>query len=153
MKADYLADLNKLVGKYEQKKAALLPVLHYMQEKEGLITPQVEADVAKFLEIPVVHVHQVVCFYHLFHQEKKGKCHFSVCETTACALLGADGIIDHLKSRLGIEPGETTKDGKFSLSVVECLGACEIAPMMQLNKEYKGLLNKKMVDELIDLHK
>jgi NADH:ubiquinone oxidoreductase subunit E len=56
--------------------------------------------VAKFLEIPVVHVHQVVCFYHLFHQEKKGKCHFSVCETTACALLGADGIIDHLKNHV-----------------------------------------------------
>ena len=153
MKAEYLSYLNKLVSKYEQKKAALLPVLHYVQEQEGLITPQIEADVAQFLEIPVVHVHQVVCFYHLFYQERKGKCHFSVCETTACALLGADDIIAHLRNRLGIEPGETTKNGKFSLSVVECLGACEIAPMMQLNKEYKGLLNKKMVDELIDIHK
>ncbi len=153
MKTEYLPELNKLVSKYEQKKAALLPVLHYVQEKEGLITPQIEADVAKFLEIPVVHVHQVVCFYHLFHQERKGKCHFSICETTACALLGADDIIAHLKARLGIEPGGTTPDGKFSLSVVECLGACEIAPMMQLNKEYRGLLNKKMVDELIEMHR
>lgn len=153
MKAEYLPDLDKLVAKYEQRKAALLPVLHYVQEKEGLITPEAESAVAAYIGIPVVHVHQVVCFYHLFHQERKGKCHFSVCETTACALLGAEDIIGHIKMRLGIEPGETTPDGKFSLSVVECLGACEIAPMMQVNKEYKGLLNKKMVDELIDLHK
>ena len=59
-------------------------------------------------------------------------------------------MIDHLKKRLGINPGETTTDGKFSLSAVECLGACEIAPMMQFNKEYKGFLNKKKLDELID---
>lgn len=153
MKAEYLPELDRLVGKYEQKKAALLPVLHYVQEKEGLISLQAEEDVAHYLEIPVVHVHQVVSFYHLFHEVKKGKCHFSVCETTACALLGAEDIIEHLQKRLGIKPGETTSDGKFSLSVVECLGACEIAPIMQLNKEYKGLLNKKMVDELIDLYK
>lgn len=153
MKAEYLNDLDKLVSKYEQKRASLLPVLHYIQEKEGLITSESEKEVASYLEIPVVHVHQVVCFYHLFHQVKKGKCHFSVCETTACALLGSDDIIAHLKKRLGIEPGETTEDGKFSLTVVECLGACEIAPMMQMNKEYKGLLNKKMVDELIELYK
>ena len=153
MKAEYLTVLDKLVAKYEQRRAALLPVLHYVQEQEGLITPALEEDVARYIGIPVVQVHQVVCFYHLFHQERKGKCHFSVCETTACALLGAEDIIGHIKSRLGIEQGETTPDGKFSFSVVECLGACEIAPMMQLNKEYKGLLNKKMVDELIDLYK
>ena len=62
-------------------------------------------------------------------------------------------IIDHLKTRLNLKPGETTKDGKFSLTVVECLGACEIAPVMQYNKEYKGLLNKKQIDELIDGNK
>ncbi len=118
-----------------------------------MITPQSEQAVADYLGVPVARVHEVVCFYHLYHREKKGKCHFAVCQTTACSLLGAEDVIKHLKERLGIEPGETTADGKFSLSVVECLGACEIAPMMQLNKDYKGCLNKKMVDELIDQHK
>jgi NADH-quinone oxidoreductase E subunit len=146
----FIEELNKITNKYEKKQAAMLPVLHAVQEREGLITPESEKAVAEYLGVPVARVHEVVCFYHLFHQEKKGKCHFSVCQTTACALLGAEDIIEHLKTRLGIEPGETTKDGKFSLSVVECLGACEIAPMMQCNKEYKGLLNKKKVDELID---
>ena len=147
---DFLEELWKITSRYEDKRAALLPVLHCVQEKEGLISPESEKAVAEFLEIPIVHVHEVVSFYHLFHQKRKGKCHFSVCQTTSCALFGAEEIIDHLKKRLGIKPGETTADGKFSLSVVECLGACEIAPMMQFNKEYKGFLNKKKVDELID---
>ena len=118
-----------------------------------MISSEAEKDIGEYLEIPVVHVHEVVSFYHLFHQKPKGKCHFSVCQTTACALLGAEDIVGHLKKRLGIKPGETTPDGKFSFNVVECLGACEIAPMMQFNKEYKGLLNKKKIDELIDQNK
>ena len=125
-------------------------MLHFVQEKEGLITSESEQKIGDYLNIPVVHVHEVVSFYHLFHQTKKGKCHFSVCQTTACALRGAEDIIGHIQKRLGIKAGETTSDGKFSLSVVECLGACEIAPMMQCNKEYKGFLNKKKIDELID---
>ena len=151
--ADYTQELDKITAKYEDKRAALLPVLHAVQEREGLISPASEQLIADYLGVPVVHVHEVVSFYHLFHQTRKGKCHFSVCQTTACALLGAEDIIEHIKKRLGIKPGETTADGKFSLSVVECLGACEIAPIMQCNKEYKGFLNKKKIDELIENNK
>lgn len=104
MKAEYLTVLDKLVAKYEQRRAALLPVLHYVQEQEGLITPALEEDVARYIGIPVVQVHQVVCFYHLFHQERKGKCHFSVCETTACALLGAEDIIGPIEPRFTRAP-------------------------------------------------
>ena len=150
MTADLLQEIDKIANKYEQKRAALLPALHLIQEKEGLISSESEKAIADYLGVPVVHVHEVVSFYHLFHQTKKGKCHFSVCQTTACALLGAEEIIEHLKTRLGIKAGETTADGKFSLSVVECLGACEIAPMMRCNKEYVGFLNKKKIDELIE---
>ncbi len=150
MTQEILQQIDKITSNYEQKQAALLPVLHLVQEKEGLISPEAEKEIADYLGIPVVQVHEVVSFYHLFHQKLKGKCHLSVCQTTSCALLGAEDIIEHLKSRLGIKAGETTPDGKFSLSVVECLGACEIAPMMQCNKEYKGFLNKKNIDELIE---
>jgi len=127
-------------------------VLHCVQEKEGLVTPEAEANIAEYLEVPVVHVHEVVSFYHLFHQKKQGKCHFSVCQTTACALRGAEEVIAHIEERLNLKPGEMTPDGKFSLGVVECLGACEIAPMMQCNKDYKGFLNKKKIDEIIEEH-
>jgi NADH-quinone oxidoreductase E subunit len=128
----------------------LLPLLHCVQKKEGLITPQTEKNMAEYLDMPVVHVHEVVSFYHLFRQQKTGQCHFSVCQTTSCALQGAQEIIKYIEQRLNIKPGETTPDGKFSLSVVECLGACELAPMMQCNKEYKGFLDKKKIDELIE---
>ncbi|MBF0490168.1 MAG: NAD(P)H-dependent oxidoreductase subunit E [Candidatus Omnitrophica bacterium] len=148
--AELLQQLDKITSQYEQRRAALLPVLHAVQEDRGFISPESEADVAQYLGIPVVSVHEVVCFYHLFHRQKKGKCHFSVCQTTACALRGAEEIIEHIEKRLNIKSGETTPDGKFSLTRVECLGACETAPVMQNNKEYKGLLNKKMIDELID---
>lgn len=147
---DLQEQLDKITSQYEQKRAALLPVLHAVQEKEGLITPETETKIAKYLGLATVHVHEVVCFYHLFHQKKQGKCHFAVCQTTACALLGAEDLIHHMKERLKIKAGETTPDGKFSLDVVECLGACELAPMMQMNKDYKGFLNKKMIDEIID---
>ncbi len=130
-----------------------MPLLHLLQEKEGLITPETEKNIAEYLGVPVVHVHEVVSFYHLFHQKRTGKCHFSVCQTTACALRGAEDIIEYIEEHLNIKPGETTPDGKFSLEVVECLGACELAPVMQCNKEYKGFLDKKKIDELIEKHK
>jgi len=141
--------LDKITNKYERRGAALLPVLHALQDKEGLISPEAEKDVAEYLGIPVVHVHEVVSFYHLFHQEKLGKCHLSVCQTTACALRGSEDIIRYIEQKLNIKPGEITPDGKFSFDVVECLGACEMAPVMRCNKDYKGPLDKKKIDELI----
>ncbi len=127
-----------------------MPVLHAVQEKDGLITPEAQEDIAAYLGIPVVKVHEVVCFYHLFHQERKGKCHFSVCQTTACALRGSQEIIEYIEKKLNLKPGETTADGKFSLTVVECLGACEIAPVMQHNKDYVGCLTKEKINALIE---
>ena len=127
-----------------------MPVLRCVQEKEGLISPETEKNVAEYLGVPVVGVHEVVCFYHLFYQKRKGKCHFSVCQTTACALRGAEDVIGHIERRLNIKPGEITPDGKFSLSVVECLGACELAPIAQCNKKYEGFLSKKKIDEIIE---
>jgi NADH-quinone oxidoreductase E subunit len=148
---EYKQELDKITGTYQQKRVALLPLLRYIQEKEGLITPETEENIAEYLGVPVVGVHEVVCFYHLLHREPTGsKCHFSVCQTAACALRGAEDVIEHIEQRLNIKPGETTPDGKFSLSVVECLGACELAPVMQCNKEYKGFLDKKKIDEIID---
>ena len=151
--AEYLKELDKITGKYEQKRAALLPLLHWVQEREGLVTPETEKNLSEYLDVPVVHIHEVVSFYHLYHQEKLGKCHFSVCQTTACALRGSEAIIEYIEQKLKIKPGEKTPDGKFSFGVVECLGACELAPMMQCNKDYEGHLDKKKIDQLIEKHK
>lgn len=150
---EFRQQLDAIVAKYDKKQAGLLPVLHAIQGKEGFISPESEGAVAEYLGIPVVHVHEVVSFYHLLHKKPKGKCHFSVCQTTSCALLGGEEMIEYLKQKLGIEPGETTPDGKFSFSVVECLGACEIAPMMQCNEEYVGPLTREKIDEIIKRYK
>jgi len=147
--AELLKKLDKITAQYEQKRAALLPVLHAVQEEYHLITPEAEVEIAKYLGIAPVQVHEVVCFYHLFHREKKGKCHFAVCQTTACALRGSEEIIRFIEKTLNLKPGETTPDGKFSLTLVECLGACEIAPVMQHNKDYVGNLTKEKINELI----
>lgn len=146
---DIIPEFDKISSRYEDKKAALLPLLHLVQEKEGLVSKESEEFIANYLGMPVVHVHDVVSFYHLFCQKRQGRFHFSVCQTTSCSLLGAEDIVQHLKDRLGINPGETTPDGKFSFNTVECLGACEIAPMMTFNKEYKGFLTKEIIDKLI----
>lgn len=151
--AELKPEMDRITAQYESKRAALLPLLHLVQEKNGIISPEAEQEVADYLGLALAQVHEVVSFYHLFLQKRQGKCHFSVCQTTACSLLGAEELIEHLKKRLGIEEGETTADGKFSLGVVECLGACEIAPMMQCNKDYVGFLTKKMIDEIIEKNK
>ncbi len=142
--------LDAIVAKYDKKQAALLPALHLIQEKEGIISQESEKAVADYLGIPVVHVREVISFYHLLRRKPQGKCHFAVCQTTSCALLGGEEMIGYLKEKLGIQPGETTPDGKFSFSVVECLGACEIAPMMQCNEDYVGPLTKEKMDQLIE---
>ncbi len=142
--------MDKITSQYEIKRAALLPLLHLVQEKEGLISVEAEKEIADYLGVALSHVHEVISFYHLFRQKPQGKCHFSVCQTTSCSLLGGEEIIEHIEKRLNIKPGQVTPDGKFSLGVVECLGACEIAPMMQCNKDYIGPLNKKKIDEIIE---
>ncbi|MBF0511202.1 MAG: NAD(P)H-dependent oxidoreductase subunit E [Candidatus Omnitrophica bacterium] len=142
--------MDKIAGQYEVKRAALLPLLRFVQQKHGWITPEIEQNMAEYLEMPLVQVHEVVCFYHLLNQHKKGHCHLSVCQTTACSLRGADEMIQYISDKLKIRPGETTADGRFSLSVVECLGACDQAPVMQCNEEYVGLLDKKKIDKIVD---
>jgi NADH-quinone oxidoreductase subunit E len=146
---EFQEHLDAIIVKYDKKQAVLLPVLHAIQEKEGFISPESEKAVADYLGIPVVHVREVISFYHLLRRKPQGKCHFAVCQTTSCALLGGEEMIEYLKQKLGIQPGETTADGKFSFSVVECLGACEIAPMMQCNEEYVGPLTNEKIDEII----
>src|SRR5574341_1832986 len=148
--AELKAQLDKLVSQYETKRAALLPVLNLLQEKQGFISPEIESEVARFLNLPLMQVREVVSFYTLYYTELKGKHHFQVCRNLSCTLRGCEEIIEHLKSRLGIDVERNSSNGQFSLSTVECLGACEIAPMMQLNDQYIGNLTKKSIDELLN---
>ena len=142
--------LNEIVSQYEKKSAALLPSLHRVQEEYGFISEVHEKGVADFLEIPIARVREVISFYGMFHQEPLGSHHIKVCQTLTCYALGQPELLRHLKEKLGIEVGQTTKNKRFTLSTVECLGACEIAPMIQINKDNHGPLTHKKLDELLE---
>ena len=139
-----------ILARYETKRASILEILRLLQEEYGHISLKAEETVAEYLEIPAIDVREVMTFYSLFYDKPKAKTRFHICRTLSCSLRGAEEMIRHLESKLGIKAGETTPDGKFSLHKVECLGACEIAPMLQLNdSEYIGPLTKEKVEELI----
>lgn len=148
--APALADgIARLAGRYPSKQAALLPVLHLVQNERGRITLDDERSVAEALGIPAMTVHEVVSFYTMFRREPVGRYHLQVCTNVTCALSGGRTLLERLKSRLGIKLGETTADGKFTLTGVECLGACEQAPCLMVNFDYHGSLDAEALDALL----
>ncbi len=139
-----------IVTRYPKKEAALLPVLHAAQREFGYISSATEKSVAGLLDISPAKVHEVVTFYTMYNRQPVGRYHVQICANLSCSLLGAGSLIDHLSGKLGIQPGETTQDRKFTLSLVQCLGACEQAPCMMVNFEYYGNLDATKIDEILD---
>jgi NADH-quinone oxidoreductase E subunit len=147
--AEQLAEVARLQSLYPDRRGALLPVLHLAQDTFGYISLEVEAYVAGLFGLPAAHVHEVVTFYTLFFQQPKGRHVVSVCDNLTCHLMGAKAIVQHLRERLGVDVGETTGDGRVTLLTVECLCACEQAPMMQVDDRYEGLLTPDKVDQIL----
>jgi len=148
--AEQLAEVRRLQGIYPDKRAALLPVLHMAQDAFGYVSLEVEAYVATLIDLSPAHVHEVVTFYTLYFQQPKGRHVVSVCHNLTCHLLGAKGIIEHCERTLGIQVGETTPDGRVTLLSVECLCACEGAPMMQVDDRYEVTLTPEKVDRILE---
>lgn len=147
--ADQLAEVRRLQSLYPDRRGALLPVLHLAQETFGHISLEVEAYVAELFDLSPAHVHEVVTFYTLFFREPPGRHVVAVCHNLSCHLAGAPRIIDHLKARLGVDVGGTTDDGRVTLQAVECLCACEHAPMMQVDDRYEFDLTPEKVDRVL----
>lgn len=142
--------LEEVIARYPQKKAALLPVLHLVQQEVGYISSTEEEQVAALLDLKPIHVREVITFYTMYNRQPVGKYYIQVCSNLSCSLLGAQTLVDYLKEKLGIELGETTEDKKFTLTTVECLGACEQAPCMMVNYDYYGDLDQNRIDEILD---
>lgn len=135
----------------EQKRSALLPALHIVQnENQGFLTEDLMKEVAEILEITPLQVYEVATFYTMYNLKPIGRYHIQVCRTLPCALMGAEKLVAYLKEKLGIQHGETTADNLFTLSEVECLASCGTAPMMQINQTYYESLNKSKVDRILD---
>ena len=145
-----LNEVRRLQSLYPDKRGALLPVLHMAQETFGYISLESEEYVAGLFELSPAHVHEVVTFYTLYSREPKGRHVVAVCHNLSCHLAGAPEILAHVKARLGIEVGETTEDGRVTLQSVECLCACEAAPMMQVDDRYELNLTPANVDRILE---
>ncbi len=138
-----------ILSRYPRPQAALLPVLHCLQKERGFISPAEEQWVAERLRIKQIRVREVVTFYTMFLQRPVGRYHLQVCTNLSCALEGGDDLQAYLENRLGIRTGETTADGRFTLSQVECLGACDEAPCLMVNLDYHTRLDRDKVDRLL----
>ncbi len=134
---------------YERPKAATLPLLWLVQKNRGYISPDAEAWVAKHVGIAISHVREVVSFYNMYHTKPVGRRELRVCMSLPCVLKGSEHLLERIKERLKIAPGETTPGGEVTLTEVECLCACEMAPMAQLDERFVGPLEDKVVDALI----
>jgi NADH-quinone oxidoreductase subunit E len=145
-----LEKFNDIVARYPKKEAAMLPVLYLAQEEFGYIGPEAIDYVAKLMDQTPARVYGVVSFYTLFNMKPIGRHHIQVCRTLPCALRGAESVTNLIKQKLGIEPGQTTPDGRFTLSEVECLASCGTAPMMQINDDYYENLTEGKIDEILD---
>jgi len=145
--------LEKIIEKHKNTKGALIPILHEAQELYGYLPEEVQKVVAEKLGIPLTEVYGVVTFYTQFSLEPKGKYKVQICMGTACYVKGAEAIVDKLKEKLGINPGECTNDGKFSLDICRCLGACGLAPAMMINDKVHGSLTPELISGIIDSYK
>ena len=145
-----LEEIRDLPAKYPQHRSAVMPALDIAQEELGYLTPEAMSEVASALQLDPGYVEGVATFYTLFHLQPIGKHRFYMCTNLSCTLRGANEMVDHLKGAIGVhEAEEVSKDGLFSYEDVECLGACEYAPMMRLDRRYQVDLTPQKIDALV----
>ncbi len=146
-----IEEIRALPPRFPHIRSAVLPALDVAQDELGYLTREAMTEVAELLDLDPGYVEGVATFYTLLHLEPIGKHHLYVCTNLSCDLRGAYEICDHIKRRIGVEGfGEVSADGLFSLEEVECLGACEFAPMMRYQRRYHYDLTPEKVDALIE---
>lgn len=151
--AENLAEAKKIVAKYPagRQASAVMPLLTLAQKQhDNWISQAVIEYVARFLGMAPIRVHEVASFYTMYNLEPAGRVQVQVCTTTPCWLRGSDAVVKACEKALGIRCGETTKDGKFGLKEVECLGACVNAPMMQIGAEYYEDLDAQSAAKIVE---
>jgi len=145
----YRDEIADILARYPVRRSALLPLLYLAQREEGYVSEAAMKEIASILKITPPQVYETVTFYTMLNLRPVGKFHIQVCKSLMCALVGSDALLGWLEARLGIKPGETTKDGLFTLSKVECLAACGTGPMMQVNDDYYERLTEEKVDRIL----
>jgi len=143
------AKLKDIIAKHRGKPESLIEVLHQTQEAFGYLPKDVQAEIAKVLNVPLTRVYGVVTFYNLFTMVPKGRHSISVCLGTSCYVRGGKRIMRHVKDILQIEDGETTEDMRFSLESIRCMGACALAPVVRLDKDLYSHVTVTKIPEIL----
>ena len=147
------ARFDREVAKYppDQKQSAVMALLAIVQQEQGLVTKQSEEEIAQYLGMPTIAVHEVTTFYNMYNQRPVGKYKLNVCTNLPCQLRDGSRALRHLEHRLGIKMGETTRDGLFTLQQSECLGACADSPVMLVNdRTMCSFMSNDKLDQLVD---
>lgn len=142
--------IKRLIARYPNREAALIPVLYAAQDQFGYLSHEVMALVAKRLELPETHVINAATFYTLLRKKETGRYHIQVCTNVSCYLRGSDELLAAIEKKLSILPGKITPDRKFSLEEVQCLAACGNAPALQINDRYYEDMTPAKVVEVIE---
>ena len=141
------------VAKYpsDQKQSAVMACLSIVQQEQGWVSAEAEAEIADYLEMPAIAVHEVTTFYNMYNQVPVGKYKLNVCTNLPCQLRDGQKALHHLEQKLGIAMGETTPDGLFTLQQCECLGACADSPVMLVNdRTMCSFMSNEKLDQLVD---
>jgi len=141
--------INELMKLYPEKRSALIPALHLAQAEKGYLPKDVQAEVAVLFAIEPSEVLAIVSFYDMFYEKPVGKKVVHICKNLSCMLRGSDELLEKICTRLKINPGETTADGEFTLLKSECLAACDLAPVLQVNDELIGCVQDVHLDEIL----
>ena len=149
---EVVEEMRSHLAKYpaDRSRSALIPLLFVVQRERGWIDNPGVNFLARFLDLEVTDVWETATFYTMFNLRPVGRHHIQICKTLSCKIMGEPDITEHICSKLGIHPGETTEDGKFTVTMVECLGSCGTAPMMQIGFDYYEDLTTEKVDKLLD---
>ncbi len=131
------------------ESSLVTPCLHRIQQDRGYVADEDIAALVAYLGVPRIQVEEVLAHYTMFRRAPIGSSHVQVCRNVSCSMRGAEGLIEHLCKRLGVQPGQTTADGRITLGTVECLGSCGTAPVLTVNGAYHENMDEQRVDALI----
>ena len=142
-------DYSKLITKYPAERSSLIPILQEIQGSEGYLPMEGVFQVAHYLHLPTSKIFGVATFYNQFKLNKPGEHLIQICRGTACHVNGSQNLLEILITELGVEAGGTTTDGLFTLEIVACLGACSMAPVMTIDGEFYGRLDRKKIETIL----
>jgi NADH-quinone oxidoreductase subunit E len=147
-----IPEFEKLRARYPVgfESSFVLPCLRRIQEDRGFVADSDIDALVEYLGVPRIQIEEVLSFYGQFRRKPIGRCHIQACRNISCSLLGAERILDHLTKKLGIAPGQTTADGRYTLSTVECLAACGTAPVLMIDDTYHESMTAEKIDALLE---